>query len=96
MTSLEDGLHADTNYRFRVRAVNQIGEGDISNKVDAKTHRKYTTPFAPENLSEAGKSQNSVTITFDPPSNIGGNSIEYYKIYIGQYDVPSGQFDELQ
>jgi hypothetical protein len=86
LNSVNDGVEADTYYRFRVSAVNNVGTGQVSNFVSAKTDRKHTTPFAPINLQESGKSQRSITVSFDPPNMTGGSAIQYYKIYVQQYD----------
>jgi fibronectin type 3 domain-containing protein len=78
-----------TTYYYRVRAVNIIGDGPLSNEAFATPP---TVPSAPLNLT-ASSGDNYVNLTWDEPVFDGGSPIIGYYIYrdgfVWRYDVVS-------
>ncbi|NYT12285.1 MAG: choice-of-anchor D domain-containing protein [Methanomassiliicoccales archaeon] len=66
-------------YYYQASAVNSVGEGPLSNEASAIP---ATTPSAPQNL-QAGSGDTFVNLTWEAPSDDGGEAITNYSIYRG-------------
>jgi hypothetical protein len=79
-------------YYYRISAVDDFGEGLISDLIKATPGE---TPGIPENLKvvvEGG----SIILTWNPPRKSGGFEIEGYKIYRGLSDKSMGEISQTQ
>jgi fibronectin type 3 domain-containing protein len=80
LSYLDSGLNNGQSYFYQVSANNSVGEGPLSNKIEAIP---ATVPDAPLNLiAVAGNSH--VNLTWQAPSSNGGDAITNYKIYRGE------------
>ncbi|MBS3816850.1 MAG: PQQ-binding-like beta-propeller repeat protein [Candidatus Thermoplasmatota archaeon] len=77
----DPGLTNGQTYYYQVSAVNSEGEGNRSSEVSA-TPLEVIVPSEPQNL-QASAGDAEVELTWDPPSDDGGSSINEYKIYRG-------------
>jgi fibronectin type 3 domain-containing protein len=80
-------------YYYQISAVNSIGEGPLSNEVNATP---YTVPSLPVNLG-ADAGDGFVNLSWSAPASDGGTPVTGYYIYrngtVGAYAfVPAGQF----
>jgi fibronectin type 3 domain-containing protein len=66
-------------YYYQASAVNSVGEGPLSNEASAIP---ATTPSAPQNL-QVGSGDAFVNLTWETPSDDGGEAITNYSIYRG-------------
>jgi titin len=73
------GLQNGQRYYYVVSAVNEIGEGPVSNEVNAIP---ATVPSAPRNL-RAIAGDGVVTIQWSGPQSDGGSPVTNYRIYRG-------------
>ncbi|MEI6797334.1 MAG: fibronectin type III domain-containing protein, partial [Methanomassiliicoccales archaeon] len=73
------GLLAGTTYYFGVKALNEAGNSDLSNILDAVP---YTIPGAPA-LTSAVAGVNSAVISWTIPVNNGSTPITGYNVYYG-------------
>ena len=75
------GLTNGTTYMIRLFAINEVGLGDNINKIGSLFAQTFvtprTTPGAPTGLS-ASASNTTVSVTFTPPTDNGGNAITNY------------------
>ncbi len=78
----DTGLTNEQTYYYAVSAVNEIGEGAMSDEVSATPEADTTVPSAPQNL-DAVAGNESVNLTWNPPVNDGGSAITDYNIYRG-------------
>ncbi|KAF8572507.1 hypothetical protein P879_00960 [Paragonimus westermani] len=68
-------------YRFRVAAMNMIGQSDFGNTQTAILAKNpYDPPGPPENLKIEEFDKRSVTLVWKPPKDDGGNPIQGYQI----------------
>ncbi|RLF69769.1 MAG: hypothetical protein DRN55_09305, partial [Thermoplasmata archaeon] len=75
----DTGVTNGQRYYYRVSAVNEVGEGELSEEVNATPQ---TVPSAPQNLiARAGDGY--VVLTWEAPEDDGGSPIIGYKIYRG-------------
>ncbi len=80
VTSFNDtSATAGATYFYEVAARNSLGEGSLSNLVNAKP---FTTPSAPLNF-QAYPSLNKTVLTWTPPTQNGFSPITGYRIYRG-------------
>ncbi|WP_461631737.1 S8 family serine peptidase [Labilibaculum euxinus] len=64
-----NGLNAETNYEFQVRANNSVGSSDYSNIETATTLAAPSAPATPINLAASNITYNSFTISWDAVVN---------------------------
>ena len=76
-------LTGNTQYRFAVRAVNNVGASDASNVVTTRT--SPLRPSAPRNLRITNLGSTTVTLAWVAPESTGGAAITQY-----QYRVSGG------
>ncbi len=81
VTSYEDtGLMEDTEYSYRVKAVNAKGAGEWSNTASATTDMSVTVPSIVLNVAATATSDTEIMVTWDPPANDGGSPITGYTV----------------
>ncbi|XP_048019508.1 receptor-type tyrosine-protein phosphatase S isoform X16 [Megalobrama amblycephala] len=73
------GLYPNTEYEIRVSAVNTIGQGPSSNKVEARTGEQAPAS-PPRNIQARIISQNAVMVRWDEPEEPNG-LIKGYRVY---------------
>ncbi|KAK7159941.1 hypothetical protein R3I94_006085 [Phoxinus phoxinus] len=73
------GLYPNTEYEIRVSAVNTIGQGPPSNKVEARTGEQAPAS-PPRNIQARIISQNTVMVRWDKPEEPNG-MIKGYRVY---------------
>uniref|UniRef100_A0A7E4VU92 non-specific serine/threonine protein kinase n=1 Tax=Panagrellus redivivus TaxID=6233 RepID=A0A7E4VU92_PANRE len=79
--ALITGLHEGETYQFRVRAVNDAGEGAPSKGCDPVTCKPYVEPpSAPEQPRVGNVTKNSAEITWVRPTSDGGSPVEGYYV----------------
>ncbi len=76
---VDTGLENGVNYQYTVRAVNIAGEGYPSDEVSAVP---FTIPTSPQNL-RATIVNGQITLTWQPPADMGGAGVTNYRIYCG-------------
>ena len=84
-TYADTNLHYDTEWHYRVSAINSVGAGQTA-KVSAIT-LKRNTPTAPLNL-RAIPSPTDITLRWDPPADDGGSIINGYAYRLIYESVP--------
>jgi len=72
----EEGLQNGRGYYYQVSAVNRMGEGELSEGVNATP---IAPPSAPRNV-QAVQEKDGILLTWDPPEDDGGSQITLYKI----------------
>ncbi|MEX1027317.1 MAG: fibronectin type III domain-containing protein [Candidatus Paceibacterota bacterium] len=82
----DTGLSGNTQYNYRVRAVNDTGTGPVSNEADATTEAPFA-PDAPTSLSATATSTSQIDLAWTAPESDGGAAITGYKI---ERESPSG------
>ncbi|KAF4117940.1 hypothetical protein G5714_002493 [Onychostoma macrolepis] len=73
------GLYPNTEYEIRVSAVNTIGQGPPSNRVEARTGEQAPAS-PPRNIQARIISQNAVMVRWDEPEEPNG-LIKGYRVY---------------
>lgn len=73
------GLYPNTEYEIRVSAVNTIGQGPPSNKVEARTGEQAPAS-PPRNIQARIISHNAVMVRWDEPEEPNG-LIKGYRVY---------------
>jgi hypothetical protein len=71
------GLRNGTGYAFSVQAINNVGEGQVSNP--SPTVTPWGTPSAPQSLSlsKGGDAPTNVRADWNAPADTGGGGISY-------------------
>ena len=72
----DEGLENGRGYYYQVSAVNRMGEGELSEGVNATP---IGPPSAPRNV-QAVQEKDGILLTWDPPEDDGGSQITLYKI----------------
>lgn len=75
------GLTNNTTYYFRMRAYNQIGYGSYSSGILAVPNRPVTVPNPPSGFNAGWVDDDTVSLSWNPPSDNGGSPIINYTIY---------------
>jgi hypothetical protein len=78
-STTDDGLMNQMSYFYRVAAVNDLGEGTLSDIVSAVP---WSVPSAPQNLTLARKG-GGVLLKWDAPADDGGAGISFSRVYRG-------------
>jgi titin len=73
------GLLAGTSYRFGVKAVNEAGDSNLSNILEATA---FNVPDAPTGLTAVSNNA-QVVLNWTAPSFNGGSVIDHYLVYQG-------------
>ncbi len=79
------GLKTGTKYTYRVYAINSVGASSPSNEVSATptisdTSTPKENPSPPRSLVASAVSQNQINLSWQAPTNDGGDPISGYKI----------------
>lgn len=82
LTFTDTGLANGKEYFYKVTAVNDAGEGPVSNEASATPQSTDTVPGAPQDLS-ATPGDGTVTLIWNAPASDGGSPITNYKILRG-------------
>ena len=91
-TYTDDTVVAETNYTYRIKAINEHGVSERSRWFHIDTPSAPEPPAKPRGLS-ATASHDRVVLTWDDPDD---DTITGYVILRRlRYDDPSGHFDEL-
>ena len=72
------GLLSNTQYNYRVSAINSVGSGSASSAANATT--SSTVPGAPTGLSATAVSSSQINLSWTAPANNGGAAITGYQI----------------
>lgn len=75
------GLTNSTTYYFRMRAYNQLGYGSYSSGILAVPNRPITVPNPPSGFNAGWVDDDTVSLSWNPPSDNGGSPIINYTIY---------------
>ena len=70
------GLKAGTSYKFRVSAINSLGQGDLSNVATVLT--AGLAPSAPSALKATTKTTTTVTLSWSAAKVVGGSPVREY------------------
>ncbi len=76
MSILDEGLEPQTRYFYAVSAINDIGEGAISDVVSAVTTGNPDGPL----ITYADSGRSSISLRWDPPENDGGAPVDRYLV----------------
>ena len=82
------GLVNGTQYSVRIRAVNAIGTGPVSNQVNATP---YTVPDAPTSVTGSEGDQ-QIAVAWQAPLDNGGSAVTGYRVQIRT--APSGAWGD--
>ena len=88
-THEDSGLDPGSRRCYRVKAVNTHGEGPVSGQACATTEG---APSAPRNLDAQPDSETSIELTWDAPSDDGGEAVtgyvvQYYSTALEDWDT---------
>ncbi|VDP99495.1 unnamed protein product [Trichobilharzia regenti] len=88
------GLTEGKRYRFRVSAVNPLGQSEPAEVLNAVTAKNpFDAPDSPDNLNMDSFDKHSVDLSWTPPKHDGGNPI---KATIGLVTGPSAHLTGLE
>ena len=76
---IASGIEVDKVYRFKVRAINVLGQGDLSEA--SAGIRAATIPDKPTDLVEVSSSDTQLVISWVAPIYNGGNAVTDYLVY---------------
>lgn len=79
---MHEGLESGGTYYYKVSAINQAGEGALSEMVNATVLDPSLLPSAPTNLI-ADTAGDSIELTWNEPVDDGGSPIVEYAVYRG-------------
>jgi len=82
LSHTDTGLANGQKYYYKVSAVNDVGEGQLSNEASATPSSGMSPPSEPNGLQAAPGNQ-QVTLTWMTPSSDGGSPITRYVVYRG-------------
>ncbi|MCJ2556432.1 MAG: right-handed parallel beta-helix repeat-containing protein [Candidatus Thermoplasmatota archaeon] len=78
------GLTNGVTYHYTVSAINEVGEGAMSEEVSATPAAVLTVPSVPTRLT-ASAGDRRLTLTWDAPTDNGGSPITNYAVYKGPF-----------
>ncbi|MFO7618971.1 MAG: fibronectin type III domain-containing protein [Thermoplasmata archaeon] len=87
----DTGVTSGSMYFYAVSAVNELGEGPLSNEISSAPQ---SVPSPPTNLIAIGGSS-SITLTWSPPLSDGGSPITGYVLYKGVQASALGELSRL-
>ncbi|HEU5489048.1 MAG TPA: fibronectin type III domain-containing protein, partial [Candidatus Nitrosotalea sp.] len=76
----DTGLTSNTNYAYRISAINSVGTSSPSNTASATTPVTITAPQPPTGLAATAISSSQINLSWSAPANNGGSAITGYKI----------------
>ncbi|HET7337831.1 MAG TPA: fibronectin type III domain-containing protein, partial [Candidatus Nitrosotalea sp.] len=76
----DTGLTSNTNYTYRISAINSVGTSSPSNTASATTPVTITAPQPPTGLAATAISSSQINLSWSAPANNGGSAITGYKI----------------
>ncbi len=82
LTYTNTGLNPNTDYYYKITAINGDGDSKFSNNATSKTS-VAEVPSAPNNFVTTANSSTQITLTWSAPSSSGSSSVTNYKIYRG-------------
>uniref|UniRef100_A0A3Q0KKY1 non-specific serine/threonine protein kinase n=1 Tax=Schistosoma mansoni TaxID=6183 RepID=A0A3Q0KKY1_SCHMA len=86
------GLIEGKRYRFRVSAVNPLGQSEPTELLNAVTAKNpFDAPDSPDNLNMDSFDKHSVDLSWTPPKHDGGNPI---KGYLVEKRTPKGEWKQ--
>ncbi|CAF0907895.1 unnamed protein product, partial [Didymodactylos carnosus] len=74
-------LQAETQYKVRVAAVNEFGQGEFIESEPVTVIENVVPPSKPMNLSVTDISYSSITVSWLSPREIGSKPIKHYVLY---------------
>ena len=86
----EQGLVADQTYKFRVSAVNFVGEGPLSNEIFVIAADMPEKPTIPPTINTVTQTSITLTLTELPEENNGGSPVTGYIVQMD--DGLGGEF----
>jgi hypothetical protein len=72
-------LVSGTIYRFKVAAINSIGQGEWSNIV---SFYAATTPSDPQNFKQDSQSEDHISLSWELPASDGGCPVLGYRVWM--------------
>jgi fibronectin type 3 domain-containing protein len=87
----DNGTTNNETFFYRVSALNNIGEGNLSEEVNATPRGPPSEPAGL--VAEPG--DGFITIEWSPPSNDGGSPVQYYTIYRGADPSSLVRYEEV-
>uniref|UniRef100_A0A0K0CTJ0 non-specific serine/threonine protein kinase n=1 Tax=Angiostrongylus cantonensis TaxID=6313 RepID=A0A0K0CTJ0_ANGCA len=73
-------LKENNEYRFRVKAVNDVGESEPLTGETVTAKNPYKAPGKPRNMDVAEMDHDFLTLQWEPPENDGGSPITGYTV----------------
>lgn len=102
LTFTSTGLNANTNYYYKVRAVNNTGAAAASNTGNGITDADTQAPTAPTNLQITGTTRYSISLSWNASTDDVG--VDKYDIYVNSvkayitsgtiYTIPNLQYGQ--
>ncbi len=74
---IDNGLGNGTTYYYEISAINGMGNGTMSVEASAMM---FSIPGPPQDVTSIG-GNDTISLSWDPPSNTGGTTIKGYLVY---------------
>ncbi|XP_064649170.1 protein sidekick-1-like [Lineus longissimus] len=78
------GLQSATTYHFRMAARNEVGIGQYTGVLSAKTYE--TAPTAPRRVKVMSQKARNVTLSWEKPSNLRTSDVTDYEVHYRRMD----------